>query len=136
MQILFSYLCTTVAFLFMVTMSNINIHTMDWKLVPEYFVHTGYSVSICLQKALTIICLCSMLPIYLQELYSRLFYPILLCRFIVNMLCRHIFAIFVSIMIISTCIKEHVSCNVHSLFKVLLSSLSLNSLLSEKKIFN
>ena len=42
---------------------------------------------------------------------SRLFYPILLllCRFIVNVLCRHIFAIFVSNMILSTCLTKHVS---------------------------
>jgi hypothetical protein len=68
---------------------------------------------------------------------SRLFYPILLlCRFIVNVLCRHIFAIFVSIMILSTCIKKHVSflAICYGLFKVLLVILSQNSLLSEAQI--
>jgi hypothetical protein len=52
------------AFLFIVTISNVNIHTMDWKLVLAYFVYAGSSISICLPKALTTICLCSINSIF------------------------------------------------------------------------
>jgi hypothetical protein len=47
----------------MVTLTDMSIQAMERKLAIAYIVHTGSSISICLPKPLTIICLCSILSI-------------------------------------------------------------------------